>query len=200
MKATGQEDSCVGKMAKCLICCGDCILRCFERIVEYINNAAYAYMAVTGKNFCTSAIEGMYLNLKHAAAFGSAKYFASALIFLGKFGVTMLNIFTFIALSKAMTDATDKQTGPIVFVALLTWTACEIWLTVFDQAIMGIMTSYAVDFDVNKSEPKRGPETFNNKREAFTKKAADMEEEKLKKRTNSMNTEGGDQEMNFIKM
>lgn len=43
VKASGQEDSCLGKVAKCFIACGDCILRCLEKICDYINNAAYAY-------------------------------------------------------------------------------------------------------------------------------------------------------------
>jgi len=55
-------------------------------------------MAITGKNFCMSAWEGFFLNMKHAAAFGSAKYFAETLIFLGKFGVTCLNVFTFLGI------------------------------------------------------------------------------------------------------
>lgn len=102
VKASGQENTCIGRIAKCFIACGDCILKCFEKICDYINNSAYAYMAITGNNFCVSAWDGFLLNMKHAAAFGSAKYFASALIFLGKFGVTALNCFTAAGLITAM--------------------------------------------------------------------------------------------------
>lgn len=33
---------------KCMIKCMQCCLACLEKTVEYLNNAAYAYMAVSG--------------------------------------------------------------------------------------------------------------------------------------------------------
>jgi len=45
----------------------------------------------------------------------------------------------------------------------MTWLSTEIWLTLFDQAILGIMTSFAMDFDMFKGQPSFGPQTFNNK-------------------------------------
>lgn len=101
--------------------------------------------------------------MKHATAFGSAKYFAETLIFLGKFGVTTLNCFTLVGILNAM-KIEGNTTGPIILTIFFTWMSCEIWLSIFDKAILGIMTAYAVDFDVNNGEPIRGPETFNNKR------------------------------------
>lgn len=100
--ASGQEDTACGKAAICMIKCGECILKCLEKICDYINNAGLAYMAVTGDSFCRSAYNGFLLNLKHASAFALAKYFATFLILLGKAGVTMLNVFTCFALIKAM--------------------------------------------------------------------------------------------------
>ena len=178
VKASGQEDTCYGKIAKCFIACGDCILRCFEKIVDYINNSAYAYMSITGESFCTSAMDGFLLNMKHAGAFGSAKYFATALIFLGKFGVTALNCFTAYALLNVMSvdDNIGGKNAPIVFVGLITYLTCEVWLTLFDQAILGIMMSYAVDYDINDGQPCRGPETFNNKRESFQAKERELKQ------------------------
>lgn len=149
VKASGQKDTFVGSMANCFIACGDCILKCFEKICDYINNAAFAYQAVTGKSFCKSAWEGFFLNVKHAASFGSAKYMASSLIFLGKLAVTIANCFTLMGMINVMDSDVTSNTGPLVLIGILTWVSCEIWLTIFDQAILGIMTSYAVDYDVN---------------------------------------------------
>jgi len=73
-------------------------------------------------------------------------------------------------------------------VVFITWMSCEIWLTIFDKAILGIMTAYAVDFDVNDGSPTRGPETFNNKRESF--QAKEKEQKDAKNRANSLK-EGG---------
>lgn len=188
VKASGQEDSCGGKLAMLFIKCGDCILKCFEKICDYINNAAFAYMSVTGDSFCTAAWNGFFLNMKHAAAFGSAKYFAEALIFLGKAGVTALNCFTCVLLINTMNLELASTVGPCIVVGIWTWFSCEIWLSIFDQAILGVMTSYAIDYDLNNGVPQRGPETFNNKRESFQQKELDM------KSGNTM-IEGGQYEM-----
>lgn len=153
VKASGTEGTCMGKMAGCIIGCGSCILKCFEKFCDYINTNAFAYMAVTGDNYCMSAYNGFLLLLKNATAFGAAAFFAKSLIFLGKFGVTVLNCFTLLGLMNAMNVESVSTKGPMLVVAILTWVSCEIWLSIFDQAISGIMMSYAVDSDLNKGEP-----------------------------------------------
>jgi len=37
------------------------MLKCLEEIMEYINKAAFAYMAISGKSFCSSALNGLLL-------------------------------------------------------------------------------------------------------------------------------------------
>lgn len=176
MKATGEEGSVWGRIAMCLIKCADCCLACIEKIVDYINNAAFAYMAICGDNFCKSAWNGMLLNTKWAASFSAAKFFATSLIFLGKAAITVLNVFTCYFLIGAMMEEGASRDGPAVVVGMMTWFSCEIWLSIFDKAILGVMTSLAVDTDVMSKEkdengeprgPCRGPATFNNKRAVF---------------------------------
>lgn len=43
VEASGGEGTVWGKVAKCFIACGACILRCIEKICDYINQSAYAY-------------------------------------------------------------------------------------------------------------------------------------------------------------
>lgn len=52
-------------VVKGIIACGNCCLGCIEKICDYLNNLAFAYMAVSGENFCKSAWNGFLLNLKH---------------------------------------------------------------------------------------------------------------------------------------
>jgi len=167
LEATGEKDSFWGKIVMCMIKCADCILACIEKIVDYINNAAFAYMAITGKNFCSSAWDGMLLNTKWAASFSAAKFFATSLIFLGKLAITLANVFTFFVIAGAMLGESNNRNAPATIVAIMTWFATEIWLSVFDKAILGIMTSLAVDTDLNNGEACRGPDTFKHKRAVF---------------------------------
>jgi hypothetical protein len=178
LKASGQEDSPWGKLAKCFIACGDCILKCLEKICDYINNIAYAYMAITGKNFCSSAWDGFMINVKNAGTFGAAKFMATALIFLGKLAITMLNVYTCYVLIGAMLGQNVSKDAPCVVVGILTWFSTQVWLTIFDQAILGIMMSYAVDFELTGGEPCRGPETFDNKRKKFEEGHEEMKKSK----------------------
>lgn len=115
--------------------------------------------------------------MKNAGAFGAAKFFATSLIFLGKLAITLLNMYTCKVLIGAMLESSDWL-SPCIVVGILTWFSTEVWLTIFDQAILGIMTAYAVDCDLNGGEPCRGPETFGNRRKAFEEGHAAQEAEK----------------------
>jgi len=55
--------------AKLIACIAQCLMGCLESIVEHLTKLSYAYMAVSGDSFCTSAWNGFLLNLKHLAKF-----------------------------------------------------------------------------------------------------------------------------------
>jgi len=71
LKSSG--DNAVVKFA---VGCATCVLNCIEKICDYLNEAAFAYQAVTGENFLTSAWEGFLLNLKHVVKFAFANTIA----------------------------------------------------------------------------------------------------------------------------
>jgi len=71
-----------------MVACAHCVLGCIERICDYINQAAYAYQAVSGESFCTSAWQGFLLNFKHMAKFAFANMIAKVFIFIGKVAIT----------------------------------------------------------------------------------------------------------------
>jgi len=80
-------------VVKSLVCLVTCFLKCLEEVMEYINKAAYAYMAISGQNFCKSALDGLLLQFKHGLKFGFANLLAQGFIMLGKLGLTVLNVF-----------------------------------------------------------------------------------------------------------
>jgi hypothetical protein len=89
-EAMGGENPAV----KCLINCGKCYLSCIEKICDYLNEAAFCYMAVTGNSFLSSAWNGFLLNLKHGLKFTFANMIAKVFIFVGKIGIVVGNCFT----------------------------------------------------------------------------------------------------------
>lgn len=150
---------------KCLVKCADCILGCIEKICDYLNEAAYCYMAVTGDSFLMSAWNGFLLNLKHGLKFTFANMIAKVFIFIGKVGIVVGNCFSlWIIMSKVTGD--DKEVsspyGPIILVGFVTYLAASLFLSLFEEAVMALLTSLCVDLDVNNGDPMFGPKTFHD--------------------------------------
>jgi hypothetical protein len=55
MAKQAEKQSGENPAVKAAVRCAICVLECLERITDYINESACAYMAVSGENFCTSA-------------------------------------------------------------------------------------------------------------------------------------------------
>jgi choline transporter-like protein 2/4/5 len=148
-----------------MIACGDCILRCIEKICDYLNTAAFAYMAISGDSFCSSAWSGFLLNVKHMLKFGFANMIAKIFTLLGKVGIVVGNLFSLYAIMKYITKDTEEVSslmGPMVIVGVVTFFTASIFLGLFDTAVMSLMTCLAVDLDVHDGTPAYGPQTFHD--------------------------------------
>ena len=152
-------------LTRCILNCANCCLACIEKVCDYINQAAYAYMAVSGDNFCVSAWNGFLLNLKHVLKFAWANMLAAIFVFIGKIGLVVLNCFSLYMIMKHVThDLTEISSlvGPMVIVAVITYLAATVILGLFDEVVLALMTCLAIDSDLNK-DPKHGPPTFHDK-------------------------------------
>tara|TARA_B110000285_G_C15105150_1_gene607513 strand:+ start:1548 stop:2078 length:531 start_codon:yes stop_codon:yes gene_type:complete len=147
-------------------------MACIEKIVDYINKAAYAYMAVSGDGFCTSAWNGFLLNMKHSLEFAWAKVLAELFILTGKLSLVAINCGTLYLVMHYVTDdftgpeAVSSAWGPIVVVALITFVAASVFLGLFSNTVLSLMTCLAIDVDLH-GEPKFGPPTFHDSLDNF---------------------------------
>ena len=150
---------------KMLVACGECCLRCIEKVCDYINESAFAYQAVSGKNFCMSAWEAFLLQVKHLAKFAFANFLAKVFIFLGKVGLVVGNCFSLYFIMKNVTADTDEVSsllGPVLVVACFTYLTASVMLGMFDTAVLSMMTCLAIDMDLNDGTPMKGPPTFHD--------------------------------------
>lgn len=149
---------------KMLVKVAECILACIEKICDYINESAYAYMAVSGESFCTCAWNGFLLNIKHMLKFSFANMIAKVFILLGKVAITASNIFFLIEVMKKRQDYEEVSSlaGPIILVGAVTFMTASIFLGLFDTAVMALMTCLAIDIDMNDGAPAFGPPTFHD--------------------------------------
>jgi solute carrier family 44 (choline transporter-like protein), member 2/4/5 len=143
---------------------GSCILACIEKICDYINESAFAYMAVTGDNFCTSAWNGFLLNIKHMLKFSFANLIAKIFILLGKVAITVGNMFSLYEIMKYRNDTEEVSSllAPMIIVGGVSFMTASIFLGLFDTAVMALMTCLAIDMDMNDGSPKFGPPTFHD--------------------------------------
>jgi len=157
---------------KVIVCVGECVLKCIEKIVDYINQAAFCYIAVSGDNFCMGAWNGFLLNVKHCLKFTFANLIAKVFILLGKIAITVGNCFSFLFVLKTLKVTGINTTAPLVIVAGFSFFTASLFLGIFETAVMALMTCLAVDIDCN-TEPKYGPKTFHDKTDAIDKAAND---------------------------
>lgn len=90
------------KMSQMALKCGTCYIQCLEKVTDYLNEAAFCYMAVSGENFAKSAWNGFLLNIKHLLQFSFSNLIAKVFMFLGKVGITTGNVFSCIFIMKSI--------------------------------------------------------------------------------------------------
>lgn len=150
---------------KCLVGCGTCCLNCIEKVCDYLTEAGFCYMAVTGDHFFKAAWNGFLLNLKHGLKFTFANSIAKAFIFLGKVVIVFVNCGTLLLLMKFVTKESENVNttiGPVILVGLVTYIAADLFLSLFEQTVMAICTCLSVDMDLNGGKPIYGPKTFHD--------------------------------------
>lgn len=150
--------------AKCISCCVQCFMAWLQEIIEYINTSAYAYMAISGQRFCLSAYYGILLQMKHAGKFVFGNYIADGFVLIGKVGLTTLNIFIswiFMAKVNGNNSKLTSPYGPMLIIGLTSYAIVNVFLGLFDEAVLGIMTSCSADMDLNEGFPKWGPPTLH---------------------------------------
>ena len=137
---------------KCFFNCVTAILEYIERVTDYINESAYAYIAVTGDNFCTGALQGMYLKVKYLAMVAFATFLAKAFIFIGKVGIIVGNCALFKFILDVVTGEEENissPVGPLVVVALITYLFASLFIGMFDESVNAMLTCVAIDTNSN---------------------------------------------------
>jgi len=159
-------------VSKALICVSGAILKCFEKIVDYVNCSAYAMMAATGQNFCKSGRNALLLQLKNTLGFAFSMFLAKAFMFVGKIGVAITNCAMFYVSVVYVTKEYDNDfddlptiLAPMAICLIASYHSAHIFLNLFDDAVLAMMTSYAVDLDINKGRAKWGPASFHHSME-----------------------------------
>jgi hypothetical protein len=151
-------------VVKCITCLVQCLLKCLEEIMEYINKAAYAYMAISGESFCKAALHGLLLQLSHGATFGFANLLAQLFILLGKAGLTVANTvlaYYYLKLVSSSGGGLADVYGPMFVVAFTSYLLVSVFLGMFDETVMAMLTCASADMDLHGGDNIWGPKSLH---------------------------------------
>ena len=102
--------------------------------------------------------------MKHGLKFAFANLIANVFVFIGKVGIVVTNCYCLYFLMQYRHDIDEVNSiwGPILVVAVVSYLAASLFLSLFDQAIMALLTCLCFDLDANGGEPIYGPATFHD--------------------------------------
>lgn len=138
----------------CLVKAIRCCLDCCHRFIKYVNKTAYCQVALTGENFCTAAINGFLLILKHSMTFTFTAGIGGVFNLLGKFCVCILNMVAgFFVLQYAPTlhGKISSPIGPLAVVFLISFCISSLFMSMYSTTTVAILHCLFADIDICKT-------------------------------------------------
>jgi hypothetical protein len=133
--------------------CVRCALDCCHRFVKYINENAYCQVVLTGESFCTAAVNGFLLIMKHSATFMFTRGIGGIFNLLGKLTISVLNCvcayFMLIKLTQ-LHEKVNSPIGPLIVVFLLTYSIAFLFMMMYTTTATAILHCLYADVDICK--------------------------------------------------
>ena len=126
---------------KCMVCC----VSCFERVIQYISSLGYAYLAISGKNFCVSCAKAFTLLVSNPMKFGMVNAMGTVFAFIGKIFVAASCGVIGWALIKYNAELNEKISSmivPIIFFSLIGYMVAAIFFSVYGVAADSVIICY----------------------------------------------------------
>lgn len=134
----------------CIRCCLDCC----HRFVKYINENAYCQIALTGENFCTAAMNGFLLILKHTATFAFTRGIGGIFNVLGKLSVSVLvtaSCYFIIRYWPEQYDKIGSPIAPLIIVFLISYSIAFLFMMIYSTTATCILHALYADIDMCKT-------------------------------------------------
>jgi len=106
-------------VAKCVSASCRCCLDCFHRFVKFLNENAFIQVALTGDNFCTSAMAAFILALKNSGSFLITNGVGTLISFLGKSTISISNTAIGYIVISNVKEFKEDIDQPIPFLGLI---------------------------------------------------------------------------------
>lgn len=136
------------EILKYIITYVQCLVKCFERLMEYISKCAYIVTAAKGNMFCTAAWEAFGFLLRHMGQHVVVQWISEFLMILGKLFV----VFATVAVCFFMAGSDPNISSPYILLiccACISYLVACLFLGVFDVAIDTILVCFCWEKDAN---------------------------------------------------
>jgi len=134
------------KVGEALLCCCQCCLWCFEKVIKFLNKNAYIQTAIFGTPFCRSAREAFSLIVRNAGKVASISYVSTLVLFVGKVFVSSVTTgAAYIYIDRELGSQLYSTAGPCVLVFVLSFFVGEMFLSIFDMSTSTILQCFVAD-------------------------------------------------------
>ena len=138
MEGAKQNNAVVRAISYCVRCCLDC----FHRFIKFLNENAYCQVALTGENFCTSAMAAFVLALKNAATFFITNGIGALIQFLGRVTVSIANTligYLIITYVPEFVEDIDSPVPVLLVIFFISFTMATVFMEVYSSTSLAIL-------------------------------------------------------------
>lgn len=127
---------------------------CFERFIEFLNKNAYIQIAITGKNFCTSAKNAFLLILRNPARFAMLGMMGNIFNYLGILIIACGGTFFGYAMctyNENLKNDLHSPIAPTLVCFMLSFFVAVIFMSVYSMSIDTILQCFFLDEELFKT-------------------------------------------------
>lgn len=167
-KLKGSEN----RVAQFILCCLQCCLYCFQKLLEFISKRAYIMIAIECKiGFCRGAKEALKLIIRNILRMVAVDSVGEFLVWMGKLTITGAAVFVGLLairpgwFSKALeallpTISVSYWWLPIAVIGLVSFLTSALFLSVYGFGIETLLMCFCYDSEVSKGREPFGPKSL----------------------------------------
>jgi len=137
--------------AKCISNMVRCCLDCCHRFIKFINTNAYIQVALTGENFCSSAMAAFVLALKHSSTFFITNGIGTLIMLLGKLTISVGNTvigYLMVTNIKSINSELESPIPPLFVIFVISYLMASVFMSVYYVTSLTVLQCLYVDVDI----------------------------------------------------
>ena len=138
---------------RCIVCCAQCCLACFEAIVKFINKNAYIVQAMTGEPFVDAAKHALSLLMHNIASVGAVTVISEYVMMFSNIIITGISLGIGYLILAAQADFSSAGLiFMLIFVGIVSYFVASVFMGVFGVCIDTVLLSYCYDLEQNNGQ------------------------------------------------